>query len=189
MVGAPASQLLPSAWFADSFTHLPVWLALGCFVGAVTHALRGMVRNEDASFDRAAGAALLQFVGLAAFGLAAAWGLHIARAPDVADRVRGLALPLTLAAVPVIEAGLLVQLRVLGGGLRVTGTGGALAGFAVIAGCLVVAWPDPLSVPPVPPQAGLFLHASFRESFPATPAVPAPPRSRSLRVATVIAGS
>ncbi len=166
VVGAPASQLLPAAWFADAFPHLPAWFALGCFVGAVAIALRGTVRGEDAPFDRAAGAALLQFVGLAAFGLGAAWGLHIARAPDVADGVRGLALPLTLAAVPIIEAGLLVQRRVLGGGLRVTGTGVALAGFGAITGGLVVAWPDPLSVLLVSLAAGLFLtRVAFRESL------------------------
>lgn len=167
VVGAPAAQLLPAAWFAGPFVNLPAWLALGCFAGAVVIALRAPTRGEPVSLDRDAGVALLQFVGLAAFGLAAAWGMHIARSPDVADRVRGLALPLALAAVPVVEAGLLVQRRILGGGLRAAGTGVALAGIVVMTAALAAAWVDPLSVLLVSVAVGLFLtRIAFRESLP-----------------------
>ena len=117
--------------------------------------------------EPAAGTALLQFVGLAAFGLLAAWGLHIARSPDVAVGLQGLALPLALAAVPVIEAGLLVQRRVPVGGQRATGTGVALAGFVALTAALAAAWPEPLAVLLVSAAAGGFLtRIAFREALP-----------------------
>ena len=167
VIGAPASQLLPAAWFADSFPTTPAWLALACFAVAVAIPLRGAERRDESQFDRIAGAALLHFIGLASFGLATAWGLYIARAADVADRVRSLALPLALVAMPVIEAGLLVQRRILSGGLRVTGTGVALAGFAILTGGLAVAWPAPLSLLLVSLAAGQFLtRVAFRELLP-----------------------
>ena len=167
VVGAPATLLLPAAWFGESFPHAPAWLALGCFACASVIALHDLAQRDEAPFDRAVGATLLQFVGLSAFGLGAAWGLHVARGPDAALQLSGLALPLVLAAVPVIEAGLLVQRRTLGGGLRVTGTGVAILGFVAMTDGLAVAWPNALSILLVSAAAGLFLtRIAFRDSLP-----------------------
>ena len=89
VVGAPATQLLPvgvvSRLECDSSTVART---------GVLHQRRSLGAAEfecgraRTAFPRR-GAALLQFVGLAAFGLAAAWGLHAARSSDAADRVRG----------------------------------------------------------------------------------------------------
>ena len=176
VVGAPAMQLLPTAWFADAPLPIPVWLSLACFAAATVLTLHDTARRDQSVFDRDTGAALLRFVGLAAFGLAAAWGLHIARSPDTADRVRGLALPLALAAMPIVQAGFLVQRRTQNSGLRATGTSVALAGFVLMTGALAAAWPVPLQVLLVSVVVGLFLtRIAFRDSLPWAHAGALPP--------------
>ena len=166
VVGAPATQLLPAAWLGGlppiASALLPwAFFALGC--AAI---LRGS-RTPGGSAGPAA-PAVLEFVGLAAFALLAAWGLHVARSPDIVAGIHALALPLALAAVPVVEAGLFVHRRGAGsGGFRVAGTAVALAGFAAMTGAPAAGWPDPLSVLLVAAAAGVFLtRVALRDSLP-----------------------
>ena len=152
VVGAPATQLLPAAWSAGAAP----WLALACFVGALVLALRSARRGGDEPLARAAGIALLHFVGFAAFALAAPWVFHAARSPDSPDRVSRLALPPALAAMPICRLGL-VQRRARRR-VRATGTGVALAGFTYDG---AGAAPPPLLVLLVSSAAGLFTRVAL----------------------------
>ena len=173
VVGAPATQLIPLTWFPDQQIRSSVGMARArmfccrccdCAEGPI--GIWEKAAGVPESLEPTVGTALLSFVGLAAFSLLAAWGLHIARSPDVAERIAGLALPLALAGVPIVEAGLLVQRRTREGGLQATGTAVALAGFIAITGGLTAAWPDPLRVMLVSTATGLFLtRIAFRESL------------------------
>ncbi len=156
VIGPPAMQLLPSGWFASWTTVGPAWLALACFAGPCLLTLRRLPHADV--LDRASGSAVLQFVGLAVFALAAAWGLHVARSLEVASRVVGLAVPLVLAGAVVVEAGLIVAMRVKEGGPRVTGTAVALAGVLAMTAGFVIGWSDPLSVLLGAAFAGLFFN-------------------------------
>ena len=144
VVGPPTSQLLPDAWFGGWATTGSVWVALASFAGACLVARRSLGTTDV--LDRPSGAAVLQFVGLAVFSLAAAWGLHVAQSLDVAARVIGLAVPLVLAGAVVIEAGLTVAMRVKDGGPRATGTAVALSGLLVMTAGFTAGWSEPLSV-------------------------------------------
>jgi hypothetical protein len=163
VVGAAGTQLLPV---------VAAWLPLVCFVVACAATLGGLSwyhpgRREEPITDKN-GTALLLFVGLAAFSLAAAWGLYLVRASDDAiARLHALALPLVLAGVVVVEAGVLVLRRVTSDGLRTFGTAVALAGFICTTGGLALAWPEPLAVLLVSIATGLFLTwVAFRERLP-----------------------
>lgn len=167
VVGAPAAQLLPMSWFAGWRTAVPAWLGLACFIASLTLVIRTLRdTNGPGSLPGECGASLLQFVGLAAFALTAAWGLHIARSPIATTALQGLALPLAFAAMPVVNAGLLVHRRVHAGGIQTMGTAMALAGLVIMSGAHAAAWPAPLPVLLVSTVVGLFLtRAAFRESF------------------------
>ncbi len=165
VVGAPATQLLPTVWFA-SVSELPAWLALACYAGGVGAILR-LRQGNDEPLEHGHGVALLQFLGLAIFALAAGWGLYVAQSADTVGQVLALALPLTLAGAVVVEVGLLILRRASDSGLKVTGTAVGLAGFVVMTGGLAAAWPDPLRVLLVSSTIGLFLtHLAFRSSLP-----------------------
>ena len=171
VAGPAATQLIPAGWIADSPVDLPAWLALACFAAGTAIVLRDRrglrIAPESVTVERSAGPALLSFVGLAVFGLMAAWGLHLARAANVAGTVGALAAPLALSAIPIVEAGLLVYRRSREGGLRAAGTAVALAGLLAMTAAVAAAWPDPFRVLLVSLMVGLFLtRIAFRESLP-----------------------
>ncbi|MCI0705764.1 MAG: hypothetical protein L0241_32285 [Planctomycetia bacterium] len=163
VVGAAGSQLLPAA-------AVSAWVPLACFIVACGATLGGLSwyhpgKREDPISEKS-GSALLMFIGLSAFALFAAWGLYIVREPtELIARLHGLAIPVALVGVPVVEAGILVFRRVANApGLRTAGTGVALTGFALMTGGLALSWPDPISVLVVSAAGGLFLtRISFRE--------------------------
>ncbi|HEX4609785.1 MAG TPA: hypothetical protein VH092_16420, partial [Urbifossiella sp.] len=112
---------------------------------------------------------MLVFVGVSLFALAAAWGLLLVRAADVPAVGRGLAVPLAIAVVPVLEAGLLVHRRLAPGhaGLTATATGVAAAGAVLLAAGVTVAWPDPLRLTVAAAVAGVVLtRVAWREARP-----------------------
>ncbi|WP_439625018.1 hypothetical protein [Gemmata sp.] len=166
VVGPPAAQLLPAGWFGGRSAPGAAWLALACFAGPCVVTLRQ--RGRAGALDRATGAAVLRFLGLAAFALAAAWGLYVAGSPDVAARVVGLAVPLVLAGAVAVEAGLAVATRVTEGGPRAAGTAAALAGVAVVTAGLATGWSDPGSVLLGAAAAGLYFNrVAFAARLPA----------------------
>ncbi|MBN9523052.1 hypothetical protein J0H58_31820 [bacterium] len=146
VVGAPATQWIPDLGWAP----LPAWLPLACHVSACAAVLAGLTWYRRAAthepFGERTASAVLVFAGVSLFALVAAWGLFLTRAADVPLAVRGLAVPLVIAAVPLLEAGLLVQRRLVPGhaGLTTTATGVAVAGAGVLAVGVTLAWPDPL---------------------------------------------
>jgi hypothetical protein len=165
VVGAAATQLLPAA--------ATPWLPLLCFVVATAATIGGLSwyhparRHEPVS--EKSGTALLMFTGLAVFALLASWGLYLVRTPDeVASRLHALALPLALAAIPVVEAGVLVLRRVTSSvGLRTTGTAVALAGALGMTIALALAWPNPAGLTLVAATTGAFLtFVAVRERLP-----------------------
>jgi hypothetical protein len=162
VVGPAGTQLLPAPMSS-------AWVPLVCFVVACGATLGGLSwyhpgRREELISNKS-GTALLMFVGLAVFALFAAWGLYLVRPPVlVIDRLHLLAVPLALAAVPVVEAGVLVMRRVTSIGLRTTGTAVALLGFLGLTTALALAWPGPLPLFLVSAAAGAFLtRVAFRE--------------------------
>jgi hypothetical protein len=168
VVGAPASHSLPAEWVGGG---LAVWLPLGCFLAACGAMLAGVARHrpgvEDADTERRRWEAVLGFAGLSMFALFAAWGLTLIRSPDVAAALLGFALPAALAAVPVVEAGLLVQRRAADANWRTAGTGTAVAGSLLLAGGVVLAWPDPLWLMFVAAVAGaVFALTVWRDRLP-----------------------
>jgi hypothetical protein len=162
VVGAAGTQLLPT---------VSPWLPLLCFVVACAATLGGLSwyhpsRREEPITDKSA-TALLMFVGLAGFALLAAWGLYLWRATRTGSAPNELALPLALAGVPVVEAGVLVLRRATAVGLRTVGTATALVGFVAMTMGLALAWPTPLSVLLVAAATGAFLtRVAFRERLP-----------------------
>ncbi len=165
VVGAAGTQLLP--------TNLALgWLPFACFAVACGATLGGLSwyhpsRREEPITDKS-GTALLMFVGMAAFALITAWGLYVVREKEqMASRLAALAVPLALAGIPIIEAGVLVLRRVASNGLRAMGTAVALTGFVTITSGLALAWPNPLALLLVSAATGLFLtRVAFREKLP-----------------------
>lgn len=164
VVGAAGTQLLPAALSN-------AWLPLACFVVATGATLGGLTwyhpsRRSEPIADKSE-TALVMFVGLAVFALFAAWGLYLVRVPaELGKRFHELAVPLALACVPVVEAGVLVLRRVSSAGLRTTGTAVALVGFLGLTTALALAWPHPLSLLVVSAAAGAFLtRVAFREQL------------------------
>ncbi|MDY3559926.1 hypothetical protein R5W23_001114 [Gemmata sp. JC673] len=166
VVGAAGTQLLPANLVSP-------WLPLACFAVACGAILGGLSwygpRRRDEPVSDRSGTAVLMFVGLAAFALAAAWGLYAVRdalgdAVRLAARLADLAVPLALAGIPVTESGILVLSRVASGGLRAAGTAVALAGFGAVTTALALAWPDPLALLLISGVAGAHLtRVAFRE--------------------------
>jgi hypothetical protein len=145
LVGAPASQIIPP------MGQLPIWLPLACFVIASGVAIgrlsRGQKRVDASPLEASSATAALLFVGLGLFALFSAWGFVLSRADDLPTTLRRLAVPLVIAGVPVLSAGLLVQRRLIEPvALRATGTGVAVAGLIVLFTSLVFAWPEPLTL-------------------------------------------
>jgi hypothetical protein len=162
VVGATGTQLLPAAVSS-------AWFPLLCFIVAAGATLGGLSwyhpgRRDEVIADKS-GTALLTFVGLALFALFAAWGLYLVREPaEIAARLRGLAAPLALASVPVVEAGVLVYRRVSSAGLRTAGTAVTLLGFLGLTTALALAWPEPGALLLVSAASGAFLtRVAFRE--------------------------
>ncbi len=186
VVGTPASQIL----FGAAGSFLPPWLALVCYTVACGAVLGGLTwylprserqasspvaprpedppRNERIELSERQGAAVLIFVGISLIALCAAWGLVLTRSPNLTAALAGLAFPLALAAVPVTEAGILVQRRSPGDpGMKATGTGVALTGSLLLAIGATLAWPDPVRLLLVAALAGvLFTRVAWRESLP-----------------------
>lgn len=165
VVGAAGTQLLP--------TNLALaWLPLACFAVACGATLGGLswysAARRDVPVTDKSGTALLMFVGVAAFALVAAWSLYVVReAEQMAARLHALAVPLALASVPVVEAGVLVLRRVASAGRRTVGTAVALTGFVTMTTGLMLAWPDPLALLLVSAATGLYLtRVAFREKLP-----------------------
>ncbi len=148
LVGAPMVQTLP--WLNGSTwgNLLATWLPLGCFVLATSVPIGGsdrMVKRGDASRLTGSWAvALLLLVGLGFFALGTSWGFVVSRLEDSIEGWHHLALPLTVAGVPILTAGLLVQ-RGLHEPVRLkaTGTGVAVAGIVVFGLAVMLSWPDP----------------------------------------------
>jgi len=166
VVGAPAAVWVPGGVAAP-------WLPLACHAAACAAVLGGLTwyRRQPSSEPLGEGAAtaVLVFVGVSLFALSAAWGLLLTRAPDVPLAVRGLAVPLVIGAVPLLEAGLLVQRRLVAGhgGLKATATGAAVAGAALLATGVLLAWPDPLRLTLAAAVAGALLtRVAWREALP-----------------------
>src|SRR5262249_8828750 len=140
-------------------------IATGATLGGLSWYHPG--RREEPISDKT-GTALLMFTGLAAFSLLAAWGLFVVRVPaDAVTRLYSLALPMALASVPVVEAGVLVLRRVTAVGLRTLGTAVILVGFFGMTAGLALAWPAPHTLLLASALAGLFLtRVAFREQLP-----------------------
>lgn len=155
VVGAAASQLLaprlpePTAWLFV----LPAWLTVGCHCTAMGGRLRQLRR--EGPLTSADVHPLLLFLGAVAFAAAVALGFLLSRAGDLRQALQYLALPLAVAGVPILSAGLLLQRRLSAappseedarslGGLRATATAIALAGTLVLLGSLALAWPNPV---------------------------------------------
>lgn len=166
VVGAPAAVWVPAGAAA-------AWLPLACHAAACAAVLGGLTwyRRERAAepLDEHAASAVLVFVGISLFALCASWGLLLTRAADVSLAVRGLAVPLVVGAVPLLEAGLLVQRRLAAGhgGQKATATGAALAGAALLATGVLMAWPDPLRLTLAAAAASALLtRVAWREGQP-----------------------
>jgi hypothetical protein len=170
VVGAPASQILMAGW--NHGPLVPSWLALSSNMIACGAVLGGLTwyrsRTERGVLTRQQGTALLTFVGISLIALFAAWGLVLTRSPDLSASVAGLAFPLALAAIPVVEAGILVQRRPPGdAGLKATGVAVALAGAMLLAVGATLAWPDAGRLLLVSLLAGAFLsRVSWRDGLP-----------------------
>lgn len=168
VVGAPASQMIPTTVFAQQ----PVWLAVICFALACAFTVGRLSRDRrraDAQpLHEDSAASILMFVGIAVFGLFAAWGFVISRADDLPATLRHLALPTAIAGVPILAAGLLVQRWLKEPvGLRATGTGVAVAGMIVLFASLVFAWPDPGTLFVSASAGGLLLAwMAYRDELP-----------------------
>ncbi len=168
VVGAPASQAIPAAEFA----WLPTWLPLVCQAIACGAVLAGLAwyRRQDASgpLSRQQGLAALTFIGLSVYALLAAWGLVLTRSADLPAALLGLAVPLALAGVPVIEVGLLVHRRTQDSpGVRAAGTGVTVAGTVLLVAAVTLAWPNPAALALVAALVGLvFTREAWRESAP-----------------------
>ncbi|HKI37414.1 MAG TPA: hypothetical protein VKA46_36505 [Gemmataceae bacterium] len=156
LVGCAGTELLvpqlldpsqPGAWPAPL-----AWLAVACFAipcgAAFVRATVGPLLSHRAARE------LLALVGLATFALAAALGLVVFRGGGTGDAFGALALPLVLAAAPVLAAGLLIYRAPDGDGtdqgvgapLRTAGTAVALAALVVMLAAAVLAWPRPLTM-------------------------------------------
>ena len=126
-------------------------------------------KGESASVDAPRATALLMFIGIGAFALGAAWGLLLSRSPDISITLNRLALPLVIASIPILEAGLLLHRRLVAGhsGLRATGTGVALAGSGLLVTGVFLAWPDLLWLTLVASAVGLlFTRIAWRDGLP-----------------------
>ncbi|QDU20062.1 hypothetical protein [Urbifossiella limnaea] len=166
VVGAPVAVWVQAGVAA-------AWLPLACHAAACAAVLGGLTwyRRERAAepLNEQPASAVLVFVGVSLFALCAAWGLLLTRAADVSQAVRGLAAPLVIGAIPLLEAGLLVQRRLVTGhgGLRATATGTALAGAALLATGVMLAWPDPLRLTLAAAAAGAVLtRVAWRDGLP-----------------------
>jgi hypothetical protein len=91
---------------------------------------------------------LLGFLGVAVFALAAALAFLAYRSGDLPLALGRLALPVALAGVPVLAAGLLVFRGPdgLSAAWRTAGSAVALAGMAVLLAALPLAWPQPATL-------------------------------------------
>jgi hypothetical protein len=171
VVGAPASQALPMDWAGDFAAALPTWLPLTCDLVACGAVLGGLTwyrpRDEAVTFSRPRATVLIMFIGISLFALFAAWGLVFTRSPDLAATVLGFAIPLTLAGLPVVEAGLLARRTSAEAGVKTTGTGMALAGSVLFVLGATLAWPDPLRLTLVAAVVGgVFTRVAWRERSP-----------------------
>lgn len=140
VVGAPATQIVP----AGSDPSLARWLPLACFLAAETALLVGVKRRKSPA---EAAPSVLMFVGISLYALLASWGWLITRSADRLAALQDFALPLAVAGLPLVEAGLFAHRR---GGLsiawRVAGTGTALFGTMFLGAGITLAWPVPLEV-------------------------------------------
>jgi hypothetical protein len=168
VVGAPASATFTSI----GSESIAIGIPLLCYVITTAAVLAGLTwyrRNEDPSTlsDRQ-GLALLIFMGLSLFALVAVWGLLVIRSKDVPGLLQSLAFPLSVAAVPIIEAGLLVHRRMTGhASLRATGTGLAAAGIVLFLVALFLAWPNSLTLACIAGLIGAVMtREAWRESVP-----------------------
>ncbi len=151
VVGPPAlSLLVPALLTAPGGLLLLAGAAAACqaFAGGV--AVVAVARPRPLAEGPAR--ELLAFLGLASCAAAAALGFLAYRARAEGLGLNGLALPTTLAAMPLLAGGLLVfRGRADGEGgaealpawLATTGSGVAVAGMAVLVGALPLAWPQP----------------------------------------------
>ena len=168
VVGAPASQMIP----LSAFTHQAAWMPVVCFSLACAFTVGWLSRSRRKSDAEAlhenSAASVLMFVGIAVFGLFAAWGFVISRADELASTLRHLALPTAIAGVPILSAGLLVQRWLKEPvGLRATGTGVAVAGMIVLFASMVLAWPDPGTLLLSASAVGLLLAwMAYRDELP-----------------------
>ncbi len=83
VVGAPASQMIPTSVFSQQ----PVWLPVVCFALACAFTVGRLSRDrrkpDVQALHEDSAASILMFVGIAVFGLFAAWGFVVSRADDL----------------------------------------------------------------------------------------------------------
>jgi tetratricopeptide (TPR) repeat protein len=169
VIGAAGSQLVMPRLL--SLDRPMLLLALACvpvaFQGGTTLALLGAlnrdVRGEGKRLEARPTHALFIFLGAATFAVAVALGFLASRGGELAIVLPRIAVPVAVAGVPVLLAGLLVHRRLTGtseseapsgpetasfqfGGLRAAGTGVFLAGMALMLAALGLAWPQPLAL-------------------------------------------
>jgi hypothetical protein len=116
-------------------------------VGAVLGGLALYGRRDTRRLDAPQAIALFVFTGLATFALLSALGFLLTRIEDVGTALQFLAVPLAVAGLPVLGAGLLAHQCLEGeetSGLRTTGTAIALAGLGIMLASVVLAWPAPV---------------------------------------------
>jgi hypothetical protein len=150
LIGCAAAQLLvPRAtdWLAPLAWLPAVFFTVPCAIAFVRAALGPPASRRTAR-------ELLGLIGLAAFAFAAALGFVVYLSADRVDTLGALALPLAVAATPVMAIGLLIYRSPsddqteegVGAPLRTTGTAVALGAMTVMLAAVVLAWPRPLTM-------------------------------------------
>ncbi|MCE5268170.1 MAG: hypothetical protein LLG00_09825 [Planctomycetaceae bacterium] len=174
VVGGSASILVAARWVSAESPDwwyitaalLPVVL-FGAAIGA--YILRAVPTRR---IDAGGVASLYTLSGTALFAMAIALGMMAARSPSAAAALSRLAMPVALAAAPILATGLAVR-RGVGrneslAAWHVSGTAVALLGMTVMLVALGFAWPHPLPIMAVAAIDGLALvAAAFRWRLPA----------------------
>lgn len=143
VVGAPATQIIP----AGNDPLLARWMPLACYVLAIAGILLGVKRRLRDKECPDATPSVLMFIGLSLYALLASWGWLLTRSAERLAALHDFALPLAVAGIPLIEAGLFAQRRYVARvGWRVAGTATALIGAVFLYTGIGLAWPAPLEV-------------------------------------------
>lgn len=150
VLASSAGVLVVHRWIgADSAPALFVvvgCLTVACFAVAVGGYLYRLSPEKRLGAEQVA--ALFTLLGTAAFATAVALGLSFAKAGDAAVAIDRLSMPLALAGLPILAAGLTVVVGTRRddrlGAFHVAGTTVALLGMVAMLAALAMAWPHPL---------------------------------------------